>query len=208
MIHVVYLIMLLFSVPADPVSVSRERFDAIQSYRATLIARSFGTEERLRYYFKKPGFVRMEMELPFPGVVITYDPERGEVRVRPFAFLSRFVLALSPENRLLRSASGHRVDESDFGALLRDVLQLQENGETVVQGRELILGYQTLKVQVIGRENFSTRHGVYKYIVWIDQATFLPVKVATYDSDHELLEEVTVHDLEVNVEFTEDFFEL
>lgn len=192
----------------DPISVSRNRFDEIHSYRTTIVSRSGVGEEIVHYYFRKPGFVRMELELPYPGSVVTYDPEAKEVRVRPFGFLKQFVLSLSPDNMFLRSASGHRVDESDLGSLLRDVMQLRENGQVVLQGSERVLDYEAIKVEVRGEGVISTPHGVHVYVVWIDQATFLPVRVRAYDIEHDLIEDVTMHDLVVDVDFGEGFFEL
>lgn len=207
MIYALSIVMLLCSASSDPVAVSRQHFEAIQSYRATIVTISSSTEEVLHYYFKKPGFVRIESELPYPGTVITYDPDKEEVRVRPFAFLPRFVLTLNAANRILRSATGHRVDESDLGALIQDVMQLQENGQTIVQGEEPLLGYNTRRVEVRGREKLSTHYGVHVYVLWIDEASCLPVKVRAYDANNELIEDVMIRDLKVDVGFDHGFFE-
>lgn len=191
----------------DPIAAATERFGEVESYRVTLRSRSDSSSEEIVYHFKKPGFVRMEFVRPHRGAALTYDPEEGKVRVRPFGSLESFILKLSPGNPLIRSSRGHRVDESDIGALLKNVRELQSGGKTEVLGEERVGGRDALVVRVEG-EGFHEVDGIRRYILWLDGEILLPLKVAAYDSNGGLVEEVLMDDLAVNIHFPEGFFRL
>lgn len=76
-----------------------------------------GKTEIMRYYFKKPGHVRMEFIRPANGAVIIYDLLKKGARVWPLGYRSFPSFTMSPENRLIRSTTGQRVDWPDVGAL-------------------------------------------------------------------------------------------
>lgn len=191
----------------DPAALARESYSRIDSYRVTLNSRSEGTEENIRYYYKKPGFIRMDFIEPHKGAVLVYDPEKKEVKLRPFGILKSFVLTLSPDSRLIRSAKGHTVDKSDIGALLKNVSALEKEGKNDVLRDEDIGGRKSTVVSVEGRGGYTV-DGTHKYLLWLDKKTFLPLKVMAYDADGKLDEEVLMEDLEVNVEFPPDFFKI
>ncbi len=46
-------------------------------------------------------------------------------------------LTLSPDSRMIQSPPGHRVDQSDIGALLVNVREVQRHGDTRVVGDEI-----------------------------------------------------------------------
>jgi len=191
----------------DPIAVAVESYQRIASYRVTLHSRHGGNEEIIRYFYKKPGFIRMEFVKPHKGALLVYDPTAKIVRLRPFGFTSLFVLALDPDNSLVKSAQGHRVDESDIGALLRRVQRLQEHGTTAVTGEETVGGRKAALVTVEGREGYSLQ-GIHRYLLWLDKTTHLPAKVAAYDDKGKLVEEVVMSDLEVNVVLEDGVFRL
>ncbi len=191
----------------DPIAAALESYHRIASYRVTLHSLHGGKEEIIRYFYKKPGFIRMEFIKPHKGALLVYDPTAKTVRLRPFGFTSLFVLALDPDNSLVKSAQGHRVDESDIGALLRRVQRLQEHGATSSKGDEVVGDRKAAIVSVEGREGYSLQ-GIHRYLLWLDKATHLPVKVAAYDDKGKQLEEVVMSDLEVNVVLGDEFFRL
>src|SRR5574340_540810 len=112
MIGILLLLCALASPPADPLDAALESYGHVASYRVTLRSRSGSSSETIRYFFKKPGFVRMEFMEPHKGAILVYNPEKKIVRLRPFGFLRPVVLTLSPDSRLITSSKGHRVDAS------------------------------------------------------------------------------------------------
>lgn len=173
----------------------------------TLHSRHDGAGEDIRYFYKKPGFIRMEFIRPHKGALLVYDPTKKTVRLRPFGFAKAFVLSLSPDNGLVKSAQGHRVDESDIGALLQRVQRLQGHGQTTVMGEERLNERDAVVVRVEGEKGYAV-DGVHRYLLWLDTATLLPLKTATYDSSGRQLEEVLMDDLEVNIPLADTLFNL
>ncbi|WKZ31768.1 MAG: DUF1571 domain-containing protein [Thermodesulfobacteriota bacterium] len=190
----------------DPVDAALESFRRLEAYSVTLRAESERTEV-IRYYYKKPGYIRMEFEEPHRGAVLVYDPVEREVVLRPFRFLRSFKMRLGPEDRLIRSSRGHTVDESSIGALLENVSELREDGGLDILREEEADGKSALLVEVRGRGGREV-DGVNLYRLWLDNETSLPVKVEAYDSGGRLVERVRMEGLVVDPEFPPDFFSL
>jgi outer membrane lipoprotein-sorting protein len=192
---------------SDPVLRAVESYEKVNTYRVTLRSKSPSSSEEILYYYKRPGFVRMEFIRPRGGAVLVYDPVEGKVRVRPFGFLKAFVIGLSPGNPLVRSARGHRVDASDIGALLDNVTKLQAGGKTVTLDEAPAEGLDARVVSVEGKDGFTV-DGIHKYVLRLERESFLPLKVSAYGQDGELIEEVLMDDLETNVELPGALFKL
>lgn len=191
----------------DIIQASIENFNNIESYSVTLRSRSDDSNEEMRYYYKKPGFMRMEFIKPYKGAVLVYNQSKNEVRLRPFGFFKFFILTLSPDNSLIESSKGHRVDESDIGALLKAVKKLQSNGKTDVSGEEKVGDKTAVVVSIKGEKDFTV-NGIHRYILWLEKNMILPLKVSAYDIQGALIEEVMMDDLQINIGITEDFFDL
>ncbi|WP_269502718.1 LolA family protein [Burkholderia sp. IMCC1007] len=195
------------SMTADPVTVAQAHFDQVHSYRATIrsSARS-GEHTEFHYAYLKPGFVRMDFVSPHHGAVLAYDPGDGKVRLRPFGEHVLPALTLSPSNPLVRDRSGHRVDRSDVGELLRNLHALQQGGVTVTEGQETVGGRTALRVSVTGAPAHSV-DGVHRYRLWLDAEDGFPLKVVSFaDDGSEPLETVTLDDVEIDVAFPARFF--
>ncbi|RXV73010.1 DUF1571 domain-containing protein [Burkholderia stabilis] len=195
------------SMTADPVTVAQTHFDHVRSYRATIRSSARGGEHtEFRYAYLKPGFVRMDFVSPHHGAVLAYDPGEGKVRLRPFGAHAPPALTLSPSNPLVRDRSGHRVDRSDVGELLRNVHALQQGGATVTEGEEAVGGRTALRVSVTGAPAHVV-DGVHRYRLWLDTEDGFPLKVVSFADDDDVpLETVTLDDVEIDVAFPERFF--
>lgn len=204
------LFILLTSLPfvaADPVTAALDRFKGVDSYKVTLRSKSRGEHEVIRYYYSKPGFVRMEFVTPHSGAVLVYDPGKKKVRLRPFPSMKSLVMTFDPGSRMVKSSQGHRVDASDVGALLKRVRKLQKDGLTISEGEEEIGGRKTLRVVVTGKEGVIF-DGVHGYRLWLDAENRLPRKVIAYDEAGKVVEEVLMDDLAINVPLPEGLFDL
>lgn len=192
---------------ADPVTVAQAHFDHVRSYCATIRSSARGGERtEIHYAYLKPGFVRMDFVSPHHGAVLAYDPDDGKVRLRPFGVHAPPALTLSPSNPLVRDRSGHRVDRSDVGELLRNVHALQEGGATVTEGEEAVGGRTALRVSVTGAPAHAV-DGVHRYRLWLDTEDGFPLKVVSFADDDDVpLETVTLDDIEIDVAFPERFF--
>lgn len=198
-----FIFLAMTSAATDPISRAIESYRDVQTYQLTLRSK----DEVIRYFYKRPGFVRMEFIKPHKGAVLVYDPVKRKVRLRPFGLLKPFVLTLSPDSGLVKSPKGHRVDESDIGKLLQAVKALQGNGKTEVL-KDKGLGERTAKlIRVKGKDGFSV-NGVHSYLLWLDGRSFLPIKASSYNADGGLIEEVLMDDLEINTSLSKALFDL
>jgi len=192
----------------DILATAVARFGAVNSYSVTLRSQSSASAEVIRYYYKRPGFVRMEFVTPHRGAVLLYNPVRKKVTLRPFGFLKSFVLTLSPDNRLVKSSKGHRVDRSDIGSLLRLAQELEAEGVTEVVGEEAVGGRGALHLRVTGKGGVVVGGEINSYSLWLDKALLLPIKVISYGRDGEIIEEVLMDDLDINAIVDNNIFDL
>lgn len=195
----------LVSMPQDLVTAALQSYANVASYRVTVRASHGDANEIINYFYKKPGFIRMEFVRPHKGAVLVYDPTTNRVRLHPFGISKVFALSLSPDSKLIKSPSGHRVDESDIGTLLGRVLALQNQGQTTVQGEERVAGRPTFLVNTEGKDGVTV-DGARRFLLNLDTATLLPLRVRTYDATGNLLEEVLMDDLETGVPLDDGFF--
>lgn len=184
-----------------------EAFGRLDTYTATIRSEGEdGDREEIRYFFKKPGWIRMEFEEPHRGAVLVYNPETRRVKLRPFGFFKSLVMDLSPEDRLIRSSKGHTVDKSHIGALLENVSRLNESREARLLREESVDGRDAVVLEVIG-EDGKEANGIHRYVIWLDKRLFLPIKVVSYGQGGEKTEDVDMTDLESGAELSEDLFD-
>jgi len=181
-----------------------ERYRSIQSYRTTLHSTHADGEEHLRYFYRKPGQIRMEFIQPHAGAVLVYDPTSRRVWLWPFG-AGRFPeLNLSPESRLIRSPRGQQVDKSDIGALLENVRALEEHGSLRETEEQLELR-PVRKLDVVGNSEYTVS-GVHRYEVWLAADTFFPAKVVSHDMRDAVLETVRFEDTEIDPALPDSLF--
>jgi len=197
---------LMFADTANPIQSALERYRDVSAYQVTVKSSGGAHNEILHYYFKKSGHIRMEFVTPHNGTVLVYDPIINEVRLWPFGYRTFPALTLSPENRLIQSGAGQRIDRSDVGALYRNVLALQKQGRTEIGGIEQFGGRETLHVTVEGNDGFSVGM-VHRYQLWLDQATGFPAKISSHDAAGRLIEEVEMEGLLIDPVFPDGFFD-
>ena len=197
---------LLLSDPSNPIQNAIEHYQNVASYQVMVTSSSNGKTEIMRYYFRKPGNIRMEFVKPFNGAVLIYDPARKQVRLWPFGYRNFPVFTFRPENHLIQSSTGQRVDRSDVGTLFQNVKALQEHGQTEVAGIEPVSGKKTVHVTVEGNQEFSVE-AVHRYQLWLDQTTGFPLKISSYNAAGQLIEVVEMNELQLNPQFQDDLFD-
>ncbi len=191
--------------PPDPLAAAIEHYRTVESYRVTIRSFHAGGEEQIRYYYRKPGYVRMEFIRPHDGAMLVYNPNTQRVRLWPFG-AGRFPeLNLSPGNPLIRSSRGQRVDRSDIGALLENVRTLQASGNTELSDEENMEGRTAQHLVVTGASGVEVAD-VHRYELWLDTASRFPVKVISRDLRDAIIETVKMEGLEINIELPDTLF--
>ena len=191
--------------PTDPLASAIEHYRTVESYRVTIHSTHSDGEEYIRYYYKKPGFVRMEFIRPHAGTVLIYNPTTQSVRLWPFGVQYFPSLSLNPGNPLIKSSRGQRVDRSDVGALFENARTLRNGGTAEILGKESVDGRTVLHLVVTGAEGFALA-GVHRYELWLDTESQFPVKVISRDLHDTLLETVMMEGLEINAALPDKLF--
>lgn len=189
----------------DPLELAIERFRALQTYRVTLHSSHADGEEHLRYFYRKPGQVRMEFIHPHAGAVLIYDPVSRRALLWPFGAGHFPKLNLSPDNPLIRSPRGQRVDKSDVGALLDNVQALRQNGSMTTYGEERWDERATQHIGVTGKNDYTIA-SVHRYELWLDATTLFPLKVVSRDRNDAVLETVRMDELEIDSALPPELF--
>jgi outer membrane lipoprotein-sorting protein len=136
--------------------------------------------KRFLYTFKKPNHVRIDMESPYPGMILVYPDDDGKVAVKPGGWAGFLKLHLSLDSALLRSSAGQRIDQTNLGLLIRNIahsLTDRRRGEIKAaeqDGRVLI--------EVLAEDHFHA-DVVTLYRFSIDKARSLPVEVEELTPD-------------------------
>lgn len=195
----------LTGTPPDPLASAIEHYRSVESYRVTIHSLHADSEEHLRYFYRKPGYVRMEFIRPHEGAVLVYSPITKRVRLWPFGLGHFPELDLSPGNLLIQSSRGQHVDRSDVGALFENVRMLRGDGAAEILGEENVNGHAALHLAVTGAGDFAVA-GVHRYELWLDTASQFPVKVISRDRQDMIIETVTMEALEINTALPEELF--
>jgi len=193
-------------VTADLLAGADACFQTLETYRVTARAvDGDGGRQEVHYAYRKPGWVRMEFIRPHRGALAVYDPHAREVRVWPLGLSLGVALNLAPQNPLIRSPSGHRVDQSDVGALLANLRMLRDSGRASSLGDMQMPTRLAHGVEVEGAAGVSVA-GVHRYRVWFAHDNLFPLLVKSFGANGNLIERVDMTDAEVDVVFPEGFF--
>jgi outer membrane lipoprotein-sorting protein len=182
----------------------------VEDYQAHVEVKNFRSDgsvkvERFLYSFKKPKWIRLDMETPHPGMVLIYPDEKGKVFVRPGGKIHFPTLHLSPDSRLLKASSGQRLDQTEMGQLITKIAHSvtdEEKGpvDIIEEGGDFL-------IRVLAVDHF--RPGVTTlYGFRIDKDFWLPVEVEEATPAGVLGRTVTFHMLRINTGMTLAFFDM
>lgn len=205
MIGLMLAVTLLSADTLNPIQAAIDFYRDIAGYQVTVKSLSKDKTEIMRYSYKKSGQVRMEFVTPFKGATLIYDPGSKKAKLWPFGYRSFPALSLSPENSLIQSSTGQRVDRSDVGVLYQNVKTLQDNGGTEIMGVEMIGERETLHIIVSGENGFSIGP-IARYQLWLDRNNGFPLRVISYGKNGQVIETVEMSELILDPKFPEGFF--
>ena len=195
----------LTGTPPDPLAAAIEQYRAVASYSVTIHSMHADGEEHIRYYYKKPGFVRMEFIRPHAGAVLIYNPHTRKARLWPFGVRHFPELDLSPGNPLIGNSRGQRVDRSDVGVLLENARALRDGGKLESSGSDIIVGRKAVYLDITGAGNAEIG-GVHRYELWLDPESLFPLRVVSRDLQDAVIETVTMDAAEINTALPDSLF--
>ena len=195
----------LTGIAPDALTKAIDNYHRVESYSVTIRSSGENGAQNIRYYYKKPGFVRMEFIHPHEGAVLIYSPDTRRVRVWPFGINHFPELNLSPDNLLIRGSGGQQVDRSDIGALFMNIRTLATGGTSEIVREEYVSGRTDLYMVVTGADKFVVG-GVHRYELWLDTGNQFPVKVISHDQYNTIIETVIMEAPEVNAQLPDRLF--
>lgn len=186
----------------DELSKAIDNYRQIESYVVTIHSTSKNNIQNIKYYYKRPGFVRMDFINPHDGAVLIYNPITDRVNLWPFGIGHFPKFNFRPTNSLIRGDGGQRIDHSDVGTLFENVQALAIEGTT--ENNVLDLGQ--VHMIVTGVNNKTSKEGIYRYELWLDTKNEFPSKVISYDHQNRVVETVVMENLNVNIQLPEGLF--
>lgn len=194
----------------NPIQSAADHYQQVETYQATIKSthsRRPGNPDIIRYYFKKPGHVRIEIIAPrFKGAVLIYSPNSGKVKLWLSGHGKFPSLSLSPENKMIQNPSGQQIDRSDLGVLYKNIMALQARGKTTVIGQESIGGETALHLNVEAERDFTVNN-IARFQLWLNITTGFPLGVISYKVDGSWIEQVEMSEYRINPVFPPDFFD-
>lgn len=161
------------------------------------------TTRRFRFSFRKPDLLRIDMETPHPGMRLVYPDETGRVFVQFGGWKGFLKLRLAPDNPLLATRSGQRIDQSDLGLLIRNIAR--SVGEPSRGEPQLVEKDRQLLLEVVAADHFLPGV-VTRYRFVIDKTLWLPVAVDELTPDGRMKRTVRFRNLNISPQLPEDFF--
>ena len=182
----------------------------VTDYQAKMEVRTYSNDhsskaEKFLYTFKKPKKIRLDIESPYPGMILVYPDHKGKVGVRPSGWARFIKLSLAPDSFLLKVSSGQPIDQTDMGLLIKNISKSFTDEQ--YSRPEFDEERTTIRIQVLAKNHF--RKGVRtRYEFLIDKMKWLPVEVREYTPDKVLKRQVIFNDLRVNIGVKDSFFQL
>jgi hypothetical protein len=213
--EIILLVLMLLPIPANAANPEDEQallkrmesaYEKVKDYRVqvtVVAAENAGNRtEEFVYTFKKPNHVRIDFLTPQPGTILIFPDPEGKVLVRPWGW-SLLDLHLAPDSILLANPSGQRIDQTDFGRLIKNIARSMDGGRR--GPLEILDEAHDIRIRVRAEDHFRTgKFTTYQFT--IDRTTRLPAEVEEWTPDGVFKRKITFRNLEVNTGVPDSFF--
>jgi hypothetical protein len=161
--------------------------------------------QQFLYTFKKPYHVRIDMESPHSGTILVYPDNYGKVSVKPGGWAGFLKFHLAPGSTLLKNIAGQRIDQTDMGLLIRNIVHSvtdRRHGEIKLSEQD-----NRVLIEVLAEDHFLT--GILTlYLFSIDKACWLPMEVKESTPGGILKRKVIFRNLKTSVVVPDSFFRI
>jgi outer membrane lipoprotein-sorting protein len=174
-----------------------EAYAQIQEYRTVTDVRTYRSgqiaeERRFLYTFQKPDRIRIELESPHAGTVVTYPDKNGRAVVKPGGWLGFLRLQYSPDSSVFTSSAGQRIDQTDLGLLIRNIgrsVTDQQRGAVEISEQD-----SQAVISVLADDHFLPGiQTLYRFTV--DETLWLPIAVLELTPDGALKRDIAFRNL-------------
>lgn len=181
---------------------------SIHSYRCGLstLCRLGKREERrvYNYGFQDQKLIRMEITAGNDrGATLVYRD--GLVRARRGGLLSFITLTFKPSDRTVTTIRGGRVDQTDFGFIIS--LLLDPAKKVFWKNKDVFFGQEAEVLELLETRAVGPGEPV-RGLFWIARDSKLILKYELYDKDNNLLFQQMHKDIQLNLDFSKDYFKL
>jgi hypothetical protein len=185
----------------------REAYEQVHDYQTEVTVHIFeeGTAQvkQFLYTFRKPNQIRIVFRTPHRGMTLVYPDEADKVVVRLGGWLGFATLRLDPNNRLLRSAAGQRIDQTDLGLLIDHIEKSLTEGRKEPPRLEVDDRY--IEAAVLAEDHFLD-NVLTRYRFFIDRENDLPARIEESTPEGVLRRRIEFHGMRINIGISEDFF--
>ena len=194
------------------------KFESIQDYRclynAYSAANGKSTDISFQYFFLKPKQIRMETVTgKYPGTILLYNsqnrPDQVKVRVgNPvMAVMQKAIYGdyFHYRDKKVTDMGGFGVLESDWGWFIDIHREMAPFGRTDVTKEVLFEGKPALYYELLSTHPEKTL-SVAREELWIDKATYAPMKFIEYDRYGTVIRKVEYKDMALDVGLKREIF--
>lgn len=187
------------------------KISTIHNYRCKLTSTSIlgdiSEKQVFNYYFKSPGFRRIEViEGKDKGSILVYRD--GIVRARKRGLFSFITLTFRPEDKRVTTIRRGRIDQTDFQFILS--LLLEPERKIFWKKKDIFQdeAVDVLELVDTREANANSYDEPVKGLFWISQESDLILKYELYNKSNNLVFRQINQDIQVNIDIPEDFFKL
>ena len=133
------------------------------------------------FYYNQPNLIRLEEEGPYKKGAVAVLTREGHVKAHLGGGLKLFVVQLSPDSKLLKSANGHPMIESDFKSLTGYLKKyIKSNMSVNASAQPIKTADFKEKVFLLEIHKSKNEKRIWKKIA-VDPRTYLPLKWWDYN---------------------------
>jgi len=173
----------------------------VQEYRNGRLAET----QRFLYTFRKPDHIRLDMKSPHPGLILVYPNKQGKATVKPGGWGGFLRFNLSLDSGFLKNSTGQRLNETDFGLLIRNIRH------SITDGRQgdvkIAMENGLILVQVLADDHFRSGSKT-RYRFFVDSQLWLPAEVEEFTPDGIIKRRVIFRNVRTSIPASEDIFRI
>ncbi len=193
-----------FLTPKSLVGKMEEAYARVHNYETDVEVKTYEADgkvdvKRFRFWFKKPGRLRMKFESPYHGMVIIYPDLDGKVLIHEFLTFHRPI----DDPVMVDKKTGQRLDQTGIGPFIDMIAQtLGENRRGPVDITE---DESYVSIRVPADDYFHPGIKT-QYEFLIDKRLWLPVKVEQSTEEGRRIRMTAFHDVHINLIIPDDLF--
>jgi len=206
------LILLISQDAAELLANYEAAWAGVQDYSCTLTtAEKVGDDTEYTSYrvlYMRPGWVNYtQLEGDRKGSKATYDPNTGKVNASLGGVLGFIKVTADPTDSRVTSKRGERMDQSDFGWILKDWKAYLAAGKVSVTGEDTKGDIPVYRLVAKGLDP-EKENGSARIVMYLRADNWLPYQTIHYDSDGNVLLKATFKDLKLNQGLKEKDFKI